>query len=234
MRDYAPFILALGALTAAFGGCSSPETSSIQSVLQDACAAVRGEVPYDVTYTVSFTSPDGAETVSTWDMSVNDNSEYHAVISPFPTLPGYPPAMYSETAEMIGVGGAIYLRTQMDNESFGTWQEVSEFSPAREICAYIDAPESQGAAYTDLGSTTLDSAEVRHIRYEAGADAGADGLVEEFWITPAGQIKQHQIDFTLGEFTSTWLGVLSGVGEPNIITRPTLPTPSPALHTDAG
>ena len=228
MRNYAPFVLALGALIAAFGGCSSPEADA-RSVVQGACAALRGEVPYDVTYTVSFANSDGAETVSTWDVRVNENGEYHAVIAPYPTIPGYPPAAYRGTAEMISVGDAIYFRSRMDDEPFDAWQ-VSEILPTRDICTYVDAPGLEGAVYTDLGSTMLDGAEARRIRYETSVES--DVLVEEYWVTPAGEIKQYRIDGILGELTTSWLGVISGVGEPNIVTRPALPTPSPTLDTE--
>ena len=94
-------------------------------------------------------------------------------------------------------------------------------------------------SYIDLGRTMLNSIEVRHIQYETRIEPlpGVDIEVvpymraDEYWLTPEGQLVQHRrMDThanTVGVATIELLGIVSGVGEPNVIEAPVLPTPAP-------
>ena len=107
-------------------------------------------------------------------------------------------------------------------------------------------PFSVVHSYRDIGRAVLNGAEVRHIQHESRielpsiTDLILYARFDEYWLTPEGRLVQHRVVHTvangIGESTVDVLGVVSGVGEPNIIEAPVhiidaplplLPTPTP-------
>lgn len=213
-------------------------TPDALAAIQDACESLEGHVPYDVTYTISY--PPSIRILS--EIRVNERGEFHAFAT---LLSGYE----GEHTDWLFVDDSFYEREWSEGEP-GLWSRSSSRSlhgvSAPAFCAHsyesgegeLDALSAEladlgGAAfYTDLGNTTLNGIDVRHLRFEATWDDPNPGgrrrtLADEYWITPDGQIKQHRLTNSVGSVATEWLGIISGVGEPNVIEAPVLPTPAP-------
>ena len=122
----------------------------------------------------------------------------------------------------------------------GSAEEGAELSPIAQAFGVDRAAE-----YEDRGEVLLDGARVRHYVKIGRAGGASDPLPtpnasltsapkgpvahEELWISSDGYVAQTQArqDILLtGQRVRTTMKI-SGYGEPNVITAPTLPTPTP-------
>ena len=253
----------LAPVLSACGGPQQPSpTPDAQTAVQDACANLLGGVPYDIAYTSSITqrllAGTTVATETEYDARINDRGDYHAIVTRTMSEDQRTGSGYWEE---ISIDGSAYMRFPE-----GPWQESAMTGgPSGEgVCSTDFAGEDEElnryleqytliTSYTDLGSKTLNGVEMRHIRlssqYEArdsdalepsGFDVSAliEELVDEFWVTPNGQIAQFRQAYQFAGTTIEGLGVISGVGEPNVIelsapapTWPPTPTPEPTTPT---
>ena len=227
---------------------SPTPTPDAQTAVRDACGNLLGDVPYDLTYTASFHYREGTTDSREYDVRINERGDYHAIV----TLV-QPDAQDTESArrsaEEISIDGSAYSRAWPE----GAWQEsamVGEPLRVEGLCSTEFASEDEEfnklmeqyqvtTSYTDLGSTTVNGVEMRHIRLSTHidrdeSDSGTlespgpdlsklvEEFVDEFWVTPGGQIAHFRQAYSAGGTAIEVLGVISGLGEPNAIEAPSL------------
>ena len=98
----------------------------------------------------------------------------------------------------------------------------------------IETAQIDGEEYIDNGEVVLDGVTVRHYIPRPTPDAARQAspaplytLDREFWIDPQGHIVQMRHETNEPGGRVVYMISLSGFGEPNVITAPVVPTPSP-------
>lgn len=149
--------------------------------------------------------------------------------------------------EYILVGGVFYSREFLP----GLYQEWTtlDASAGNPLDILGDDPTcpdlTELTAFNALGEERLDGVLVRHFE-SAPWDRSAlsDGITEgtisrsyEFWVDATGRLVQfkesvheryrYDQDGPLQDTRIQYVYKISGIGEPNVITAPTLPTPTP-------
>ena len=197
------------------------EIVSAESLLDDACHDLADAQSFDITYAVTHTTDEGIRK-GTWEVRMNGGN-YHLVET-------YSTAI----AEKILFDGVFYFRTQWSGEEPGEWRRIdnirfekdadtstSDSTSQSPVCSY--ATDSRFAGGKE---TTLNGVKVRHIVISKGS-AASISISEEYWITLSGRLVQHKGVVITSDTRTEHIGVVSGIGEPNVITAPEVPAPSP-------
>ena len=139
--------------------------------------------------------------------------------------------------EFIGVDGSHYGRTDsLDWEKLDMRFPLSNvYSPHPIKGELIVCPNLDWPSLTLIGEETLNEQLVEHFRIEIMQhQIQVVDRTYDIWVDSSGQLVQAQqiMDFEATEFypasRAVFRSTISGVGEPNVITAPALPTPSPA------
>ena len=138
------------------------------------------------------------------------------------------------TAEWLYVEPSIYFRGRLDGEDFSEWEVRGEYSGGAgspvPVCSFDPSSD-----FNRLADTTVDGVSVRHYAVETdlwwtSPAQGSFIVRDEYWVTAAGRLVQHKAIETIetvGVVRNDWIGKYSGIGEPNAITAPVVPTPVP-------
>ena len=138
--------------------------------------------------------------------------------------------------EFIGVSGAFYGR-----EDGLEWERLDQsfllstfYSPHPIKGEFVVCPNLDWPSLTLVGEEMLDEQLVERYRIEmAQRQVQVIDRTYDIWVDSNGQLVQAQqiMDFEATEFypatRAVFRSTISGVGEPNVITAPTLPTPIP-------
>ncbi len=139
--------------------------------------------------------------------------------------------------EFIGIGGAYYGRTDgLEWEKLDMRFPLSRvYSPHPIKGEFVVCPNLDWPSLTLIGEETLNEQLVEHFRIEIMQhQVQVVDRTYDIWVDSSGQLVQAQqiMDFEATEFypasRAVFRSTISGVGEPNVITAPALPTPSPA------
>lgn len=219
-------------------------TPGARAAIQDACARLESEAPYDATFTLSVTYVASKPSqIYVTDVRVNDRGDFHAHI----TRSGGQDERPDAFAELVSLGGSLYESIWEQGEPGGQWRGADRSLLVTLVPSFCgDLLEDQelealsrefgdsglSASYADLGKTTLDGVEVRLLRFEVSLERHIpgeprQGIIAEYWVTSAGQMRQARQTIESGAGPIEWIGVISGVGEPNVIEAPVLPTLAP-------
>ena len=139
-------------------------------------------------------------------------------------------------SEFIGVGGAFYGR--IDSLE---WERLDQsfslstlYSPHPIKGEFVVCPNLDWPSLTLVGEEMLDGQLVEHFRIEMmQRQVQVIDRTYDIWVDSNGQLVQAQqiMDFEATEFypatRAVFRSTISGVGEPNVISAPTLPTAAP-------
>lgn len=151
--------------------------------------------------------------------------------------------------EVIGIDGVNYVYGEGQWESLDQYYPLYAFhSPHPIEGEFIVCPDLEIGSVTRVGSELLNDQQVDHFRIDEGSDIGPIANIEDIqstaqivdrtwdiWVDSNGQLVQTALvaDYAATayypETRVTIHSTISGVGEPNAITAPTLPTPTPTL-----
>lgn len=138
--------------------------------------------------------------------------------------------------EFIRVGGAFYGR-----EDGLEWERLDRgfslstlYSPHPIKGEFVVCPNLDWPSLTLVGEEMLDGQLVEHYRMEIMArQVQVIDRTYDIWVDSNGQLVQAQqiMDFEATEFypatRAVFRSTISGVGEPNVISAPDLPAPTP-------
>ena len=149
--------------------------------------------------------------------------------------------------EFIGFNGVNYVHAE------GQWGALDQYSPLSTFHSLhpitggsVVCPNLDLGAVTRVGEGMLESRKVEHFRLAEGSNigpvaniGGALSVVDvlertwDIWVDSNGQLVQTDLtaDYAAtADYPQTRVtvrSIISGVGEPNVITAPALPTPTP-------
>ena len=139
-------------------------------------------------------------------------------------------------SEFIGVGGAFYgrigsLEWERLDQSFSL---STLYSPHPIKGEFVVCPNLDWPSLMLVGEEALDGQLVEHFRIEMmQRQVQVIDRTYDIWVDSNGQLVQAQqiMDFEATEFypatRAVFRSTISGVGEPNVISAPTLPTAAP-------
>lgn len=201
---------------------STPTATDLRAVAEQACEAMK-TMDYDIASTVVSTRQEGVLTVDA-RISSGDSHEVLTSITPSGIAHG----------ETVRIGGVMYSRESIqDNPTIlGEWAIVGEnMSGADSLPCF--SPETIARAIA-LGAS---SEEPHHSNHESVGDS----VLNEFWLDSSGRLARWRRTVTLSNENSAsetsqnkpleqiiTNQTYSGYGEPNVITAPAMPTPTPA------
>ena len=200
----------------------TPTATDLRTVAEQACEAMK-TMDYDIASTVVSTRQEGVLTVDA-RISGGNSRQFLILIAPSGISHG-------ETARIDGV---MYSRESIqDNPTIlGEWAIVGEnISGANSLPCF--GPETIARAIA-LGA----SSEEPH--HSSNYESVGNSLLNEFWLDSSGRLARWRRTVTLSNENGVSEAsqnkpleqiitdqTYSGYGEPNVITAPALPTPTP-------
>ena len=230
-------IVLLAVAAAAIAGAAwrlvidNPPTLSAHAIVEKACSRMETVDSFDVrsTLTVSNVGSTTPDRTARYDVRVS-GGDFHmvATLQEFNTV---------QTIEFFGVSGTVYAHEVGSDE----WEVSDEFQlgDLHPTIPGVDALCPELGHTVRVGEEMLDSTPVEHFRSTASQDIGPVGnvddpssssspmafeFVQDLWVDSTGQLTQTKLVQTVAvdgeKGRAEMLSVISGVGEPNVITAP--------------
>lgn len=208
-------------------------TLTPQAAVENACASAQNGTSYDASYVLSSSRLNGLTISAEYTIRVNVQGSMHVIqdgTQMYTNAEGETVVQRS-TAEWLYVEPSIYFRSRLEGEEFSEWEVQGEYSGGAgspvPVCSFEASSD-----FTQLADTTVDGVSVRHYAVEtdlfrSSPAQGSFVVRDEYWVTAAGRLVQHKAIETVGVVRNDWIGKYSGIGDPNAITAPVVPTPVP-------
>ena len=222
----------VGLLTLTTSG--SDPTSTVLTAIGKTCDTSKSR-SHDLIADLDIVLADGRTHTGTVRMEVDGSNSYRRL-----SLNGLgsEEGIYADGEYYYRAGGApweelIYAGTPLETTS-DVCIPGAAFGIMGDSRTDTQAARIDGKEYVDNGEEVLDGVTVRHYIPRPTPDAARQAspaplytLDREFWIDPQGHIVQMRHETNEPGGRVVYMISLSGFGEPNVITAPVVPTPSP-------